>query len=316
MQNLMMGHASIRTFEKHYLSRRITVDTQAVVRGIQPQAAIIRAACTMSRSIDSRRPRRLTPEQSASVNDHPSIRALLDQRERLKRSLTTKDPKYTALTSKINRERQGRRHALLQEIKERWEIEQPVRDVERQLAGAEIKADTELVHDAMFPAHRELANSILSEPGSTIEEEMARRNRAIRAVTLYCGIEEGGMNPARTGRRSRNVGPPVKSQLEFDEEALEAAKVAVYKEKRPKICFLCLGDEELPLEDRIYPFSSPGDLSRHFRRKHLNHFKEGERLSCKLCKVPFVDKMHLQRHAIDAHGTVPERPRDRVLMAT
>jgi hypothetical protein len=304
MQNLMMGHASISTFQKHYLSRRITVDTQAVVRGIQPQAAIIRAACTMSRSIDSRRPRRLTPQQSASVNDHPTIRALLDQRERLKRSLDTKDPKYTALTSKINRERQRQRHALLQEIKDRWELEQPVRDVERQLAGEEFKADTELVHDAMLPAHRELANSILSEPGATIEEEMARRNRAIRAVTLYCGIEEGGMNPTRTRRRDRNGAPLVKSQLEHEEQALEAARVAVYKEKRPKICFLCLGNERSPLAQRIHPFSSPGDLSKHFRRKHLKHFEEGKRLSCKLCKVPLVHKMHLQRHAIDVHGTV------------
>jgi hypothetical protein len=36
MQNLMMGHASIAIFLRHYLSRRIIVDTQAVVRGIQP----------------------------------------------------------------------------------------------------------------------------------------------------------------------------------------------------------------------------------------------------------------------------------------
>jgi hypothetical protein len=48
MQNLMMGHASIATFLKHYLSRRITVDTQAVVRGIQPQAALMRAACNIA----------------------------------------------------------------------------------------------------------------------------------------------------------------------------------------------------------------------------------------------------------------------------
>lgn len=69
MQNLMMGHASINTFLKHYLSRRVTVDTQAVVRRTQPQDTMMRAACNMSRSIDHRRPQRLTPEQSASVND-------------------------------------------------------------------------------------------------------------------------------------------------------------------------------------------------------------------------------------------------------
>jgi hypothetical protein len=103
----------------------------------------MRAACTMSRSIDRRRPRRLTPEQSASVNDDATVRFLLDQREQLKRTLVnaTKHPEYKTLTSKINRERQYRRHALLQNAKERWEFEQPVRDVERQLAGVEIKDD-------------------------------------------------------------------------------------------------------------------------------------------------------------------------------
>ncbi|KAI1664624.1 DUF3435 domain containing protein [Pyrenophora tritici-repentis] len=131
-------------------------------------------------------------------------------------------------------ERQRRRHALLKYIKERWEFEQLVRDVEQQLAGLENKDDPELVHDVMLPAQGELADSVLSKPGTTIEEEMDRRNRAIRAVTLYCSVEEGGMNPIQRGGRSRNDGPPVKSQLEYEEEALEAAKVSVYKEKRLK----------------------------------------------------------------------------------
>jgi hypothetical protein len=309
MQNLMMGHASISTFLKHYLPRRITVDTQAVVRGIQPQVALMRAACTMSRSIDRRRPRRLTQEQSASVDDDPSVRFLLDRREQLKRTVpnATKLPKYKALTSKISQERQRRRHALLKDIKERWEFEQPVRDVEQQLAGLEPKDDPELVHDVMLPAQGELADSVLSNPGATIEEEMNRRNKAIRAVTLYCGIEEGGMNPIRIGGRSRNAAPPVKSQLDYDEEALEAAKISVFKDKRPKICFLCLGNEGLPLAQRIRPFSTPGDLSKHLGRKHLKHIESGKSLSCNLCKVPLLDKMHLQRHAQEIHGTVSPR---------
>ncbi|KAF1936514.1 hypothetical protein EJ02DRAFT_83065 [Clathrospora elynae] len=309
MQNLMMGHASITTFLKHYLSRHITVDTQAVVRGIQPQAALMRAACTMSRSIDCRRPRRLTEEQSASVDDDPSVCSLLNRQEQLKRTVTnaTKHPKYRALASKLSQERQRQRHALLRDIKERWEFEQPVRDVKRQLAGLETKDDPELVHDVMLPAQGELANSVLSKPGTTIEEEMDRRNGAICAVTLYCGIEEGGMNPIQIGGQSRNAAPPVKSQLECEEEALEAAKVLVYKEKRPKVCFLCLGNKGLLLAQRIRPFGTPGNLSKHFEHKHLKHIESGKGLSCNLCKVPLLDKMHLQRHAQEIYGTVSPR---------
>jgi hypothetical protein len=187
-----------------------------------------------------------------------------------------------------------------------------VRDVEQQLAGLETKEDLELVHDIIPPAQGELAKSVLSKPGTTIEEEMERRNGAIRAVTLYCGVEEGGMNPIRRGGQSRNTASPVKSQLEYEEEALEAAKVSVFKEKRPKVCFLCLGNEDLPLAERKYPFSTPGNLSKHFGRKHLKHIKSGKGLSCNLCKVPLSDKMQLQRHALDIHGTVsPRRSDDR-----
>jgi hypothetical protein len=64
----------------------------------------MRAACTISRSIDHRQPQRLTPEQSASVNNNSSIRSLLNQQEQLKRTIpnATKHPKYKALASKIN----------------------------------------------------------------------------------------------------------------------------------------------------------------------------------------------------------------------
>ena len=108
----------------------------------------------MSRSVDRRRPRRLTQEQSASVDNDPSVCSLLNRREQLKRTVpnATKHPKYKALASKISQERQRRRHALLKDIKVRWEFEQPVRDVEQQLAGLETKDDPELVHDVMLPA--------------------------------------------------------------------------------------------------------------------------------------------------------------------
>lgn len=310
MQNLMMGHASIGVFLRHYLSRRVTVDTQAVVRGIQPQDALMRAACTMSRSIDPRRPRRLTSAESASVNDDPTIRLLLDRREELKRSLNraTKDPKYQALNRTINQERQRRRHKLLQDVKKRWEYEQPVLDVEQQLAGIEPRNDLEEVHIDLLPAQMELVDAILAPVGRNLEEEIQRRNKAIRAVTRYCGIEEGGMHQSRPKRSSGRITPSGKSkadaQLSLDEEALEAAKVAVYKEARPRICFVCLGNEKLPTEWRTYSFYSSGDLTRHFKRKHLQHIKEGDQLRCNLCQVRLTDKMHLQRHADDVHGTV------------
>jgi hypothetical protein len=304
---MIMGHASIKKFLRHYLSRRVTVDTQAVVRGIQPQDTLMRAACTMSRSIDRRRPRRLTTEQSASVNEHPTLRSLFKQRERLKSALkksATKDFEYKELSRKINQERQYQRRILLRDVKERWEYERPTRDVERQLAEGKIEHDPEVASETMLPAQKELVDYVLSQPGTTIEEETCGRDRAVRAVMLYCGVEEGGTNCTRTKRQKEITRPAAKTHSECDKEALETAKVSVFKDKRPKICFLCLGNEKLPVDVRTHPFHTSGDLSKHFKRKHLQHVKAGESLECELCQVSLGNKMHLQRYAYEIHGTV------------
>jgi hypothetical protein len=49
------------------------------------------------------------------------------------------------------------------------------------------------------------------------------------------------------------------------ERGLEAAMLLVLKEERPKICFLCLGNESLPFKRRTYSFSTPGDLKQTFQ---------------------------------------------------
>ncbi|KAF2174839.1 hypothetical protein K469DRAFT_612988, partial [Zopfia rhizophila CBS 207.26] len=85
---------------------------------------------------------------------------------------------------------------------------------------------------------------------------------------------------------------------------LEEAIVSVYREKRPTRCWQCVGKKNLPIEQRTRKFCSPGDLTKHFKRKHLRHIREGDSLVCELCKVSFINKMHLQRHGKEVHGPV------------
>jgi hypothetical protein len=82
-QNLILQHSSINTFLKHYLDRRINVDVAKIYRGMKPEKELMRFACSMSRSIDPRRPWKLTPEQSASVNDLPCIVRLAQRAKKL-----------------------------------------------------------------------------------------------------------------------------------------------------------------------------------------------------------------------------------------
>lgn len=306
MQNLVMGHASMATFVRHYLSRRITLDTAAIMRRRTPQTAVIRAASTMSRTIDHRRPRKLTLEQSQSVNKDRKIRLMLQERTWMKCTYegATKMPEYKKLNREINRRRQRLRRERLETIKKNFKNEQAVRDIERQLAGLPMEEATEVISAPMAPAQKELHDAIYSVPGTCVDEEKARRDRAIHAVAVYCGIEEGGMNSARTKQRKEKVTTHVKTQSECEKEVLEAAKISVFKEWRPRICFMCLGEERLPTKDRTYSFYTSGDLTKHFKRKHINNIGAEEFLSCKICQLDLESKEHLQRHALQAHGTI------------
>ncbi|KAH3993781.1 hypothetical protein HBH70_144350 [Parastagonospora nodorum] len=101
---------------------------------------------------------------SASVNDHPKIRSLLNRRGQMKQALpnATKESKYQMLSRRINQEKQRQQNALFQNIKQRWEYEQPVRDVERQLAGSKVEDNLEASGDMIPRRQRELVESVRS----------------------------------------------------------------------------------------------------------------------------------------------------------
>jgi hypothetical protein len=74
---------------------------------------------------------------------------------------------------------------------------------------------------------------------------------------------------------------------EAEKQALHAATLSVFKEKRPTICFLCWG------EKIIKAFAKPGDLSKHFKWKYLWYMSDRDRLECNVCRMPFKHVAHL-----------------------
>ncbi|KAG9242863.1 hypothetical protein BJ878DRAFT_577054 [Calycina marina] len=268
LQNMMMQHADMRTFLNHYLSRRVMADTAAIVRALNPEDKSMRAACRLGRWINPDRPQELTMRRP-----FPSTRNL---------AFTNLSPKY------------------------------PVQEIEKQLSGRKftegVKSALESSDD-MPPAQRRLVETVMSLPGATLEEEFLRRNTAIDAVAAYCKFEKGGLR--RGGKSARMVvslpSPDTGSQViaaMAEEQALKAAMISTFTERRPCGCFYCLGRECLSFEKRVYSFKTRGDLTQHFKRKHLSHINEGERPQCNACKIQLKNKMHFQNHALAIPVTV------------
>ncbi|KAI9769856.1 MAG: hypothetical protein M1840_003850 [Geoglossum simile] len=312
LQNMMLQHANIDTFIKHYLPRRVTADVWAIVSGYEPQKDLMRAACRMTRWIDPNRPQNLTREQSQSVDKHHRLRQLLAQRARWNcrfKGAATKQPRYGSLSSDIVNLRQRLRAALLKKLRDQWDVENPVNEVELQLSGLKFSDNpgTKVqVVDEMPLMQKRLVETVMTMPGMTVEEEFRRRNAAIDTVAAYCHFQEGGAVAMPRGRpptQAKGACPQLVA-VDAEKQALSAAMLLVFTEKRPTICFVCLGEASLPFEKRVYSFGSPGDLTKHFKRKHLSNIRGGDWIGCKVCRMSLEHKMHLQNHAARIHGTV------------
>jgi hypothetical protein len=184
-----------------------------------------------------------------------------------------------------------------------------------QLSGLKFSEEvntTLMLADDMPAIQKHMVESMMTLPGTTLAEEFGRRSTAINAVAAYCKFQEGGAvaRPRKrlaTGRAGPTLAKEADPQLvaaAAEKQALSAAMLAVFQEKRPIVCFMCLGEPGLPFNKRVYSFASPGDLTKHFKRKHLANYKMGDRLECKVCQMSLDHKMHLQNHAARIHGTV------------
>ena len=313
----MLQHANIDTFIKHYLPRR-SADVRAIVSGFEPQKDLMRAASRMTRWINPDRPQSLTLEQSQSVDKHPRLRQLLAQRAKWNqryKGTATKQPGYGSISSEIVNLRQRLRAALLKQVRDAWDKEHPINEVELQLAGLKFSdaPEAKVIQLPEMPSmQKRLVETVMTLPGSTVGEEFRRRNAAIDAVAAYCHFQEGGAVAIPRERPSTPKASPMTSKetnphlaaAEAEKQGLSNAMLLVFTEERTTTCFLCLGEESLPFEKRTYKFASPGDLTKHFKRKHLAHIKEGDQLRCKVCRMGLQHKQHLLNHAESIHGTV------------
>ncbi|KAK1974959.1 C2H2 finger domain-containing protein [Colletotrichum cereale] len=308
LRNLVLGHASSEPFRHHYLGREIGADLWGILRGQNPQQALIKQSGSIGHSISKRRPTDLTQEQSASIATHPTIRRLTTALRRLpQRSKAYKDARQ-----EINSEKQRLRRELKQSIIREWTDNQAVDDIECQLRGDDFTkpamADT---CRPQGPAQKRLLAALTAPLIATLEDQYQRRDDAINAVSEYCLVQEGctTRGPRPLSRDSSSKTPSNGTEI----SPLDLATLAIYarnKTERPRRCFVCIGQaHSLPpddsrVDDLIREFYSSSDLTKHFKRKHLSKMKADDKTECKVCKMPLDHKMHLQNHAFRIHGTV------------
>lgn len=215
--------------------------------------------------------------------------------------------------SNIRKEKQRRGRNLKQKIRDEWTAKQAVDDIERQLRGDGFAEDA--AADARCspqrPSQRLLVEAFTAPVDNTLEGQYRRRDRAIDAIAAYCPVEEGcAVLPTQTIASTKRA---VTTHDRPADSPLRIATRAVFikdEKERPRICFVCVGKalslppDDPEIENLIHEFYTSGDLTKHFKQKHLANIKEGDCLECKVCQMPLQHKMHVQSHAHRVHGTV------------
>ncbi|KAF9884017.1 hypothetical protein FE257_002405 [Aspergillus nanangensis] len=129
-------HLDIRTFVRHY-EVDVDVDVQGIIRKTGSQTSLVRYACSLSTSIDPDRPYKLSSEESKSLNELPVIRARQDtvNLELFQDRAMEAKGRYNKALHELRNEKQRQRNRRIRENLERYRNEQPVIDLERQLAS-------------------------------------------------------------------------------------------------------------------------------------------------------------------------------------
>lgn len=309
LRNLAMDHANSVPLQRHYLGRELDKDLFSILKGTKSQHALVKQSCSVGHSISKRRPIDLTPEQAASVNSHPLIRRLTRGLQAFRRG----SQQYKEARRLLRNEKQRLKRELKQKIRDDWTAEQAVDDIERQLKGLGFAKPT--AHTScrpQRPAQKRLVEALAAPAVTDLDGQYRRRNHAVDAVVAYCVVEEGCTVPRRLAtstvpaRRCPSPDPPA-------DNLVRAATMSVFVrsvKERPRRCFLCVGKaiflslDDPHIEDLVREFYTSGDLSKHFRRKHLSKLQAGDSSHCRVCDMTLQHKMHLQNHALKIHGTV------------
>jgi hypothetical protein len=306
-----MKHTDIRTFLNHYLPRRIGTDMQSLMRGLEPDSAMMRAVTRMGRWIDTRRPRELTDEQKASVEGDTELKEAIEKRDIFSEKLqggkkkTAKQlERFDQLKRNVTNTRNRLLYDLRKRVREEFDSQQAVIDIERQLAGSALyEQETKeilLTEEHMLPKQIFLLEKLTTWPTTlSVEAEWTRRNEAVEAVRMYCDIFEGG---PRRGRRytkkatstreaitMRNYSPQTITAAPSlsAEEGRSSAEAPTREATKTFKCFQCYGMKH---------YSRHKNLLRHFRDSHLSDRQ------CNQCNEAVEHEMGLRRHMQDNHG--------------
>ena len=269
----------------------------------------------------------LTEAQSASIRQEEEIQELRGRRDKLFQRIRHQFTfiyraegqaiydQYEEAKRAVDRKIKARERELMKEIQKEYDTIAPVQDMRAQLEGdvellSPILCSSERVRYAFVERSR-IAKAFF-DPLSTCgaKDDMDWRVSIVDDMVSLCIRQEGVFRKARRIRRiqARERDPDddgerplkaVKSESESDSSIAYLFPIRC----KPYQCLYCLGDTDLPLEERLHNLGSKYSLQRHFDRRHPFRPREPCPFPHPECAAVTLDSvMHFKNHAATVHG--------------
>lgn len=308
MRNVVMEHAhGSNTFMKHYLCRHINLDLWPIHRGMEQRTALLNKATSHGNNVSSRRPVKLTDAQGEALLQDPTYLKLTEMFEALPRG----SPERQKMFLKRKSHRFSLRAAELKRIREAWDKDQGLIDVERQLQGHAITRDTDVRRiRPMSPAQQQMVAAITVPLVHEYEAQMRQRMDAVLSLVAYSFEEEPIVTHITKAAASRREAEPSPSGTP-EEQMIEIKRSVLteYNGGKPIVrCFICVAHgEAVGVGHHLFgmychKFSRNESVARHFITQHLDVYPENASFECPICRVTLIHKKHLQNHAEQKHG--------------
>lgn len=197
---------------------------------------------------------------------------------------------YNQLKWAYKSELEFQRKTLLQDVRQRFDREQAILDLQAQFKEEQVKEEEEDDEDGkaptLLPERLAVLDALFQIHYPTPEDERARRVAAIEAIIALGKLEDGHQYPVRHRRTAA---------IRVKPEPLSEQEAGVCK---PRQCFFCVARRN------YYEFHSRGDLKKHIIRCHVKRHKSDGPMTCPL-DGHILDGgwQHVLAHAHGLHGT-------------
>ena len=309
VRNQVSGHLESRTYRASYQDQNISLDVANLVRGQDPEDALMRKLNHMGVDADPNANVPLPPEAHLEIAALPDMVALDAECKRLtelvKRrygtltSAPNSDPlvkRSTEAKQKFRAKKECYRSQRRNQLRRDFFVNKDNALVEQQWSGdsqTEIALSKREATPVLIAERANLASLI----GIQDARSPPIRSAAVQTMADLCSRVEPKGSTIHTGPTSR-------CSSSHPEQVKD--EPAISMQCHGLQCLFCLGDEELIFEDRTRTFTRPQALWRHVKI-HL----EAIEFSCDICcphpicatkAVTMSNIEHLLNHAQTTHG--------------